>query len=97
MGHYPARCGVRDCRTGYFINTRYQQQCKKPTQARTTRQAPSIRVHHAGHASHFILHLIHVLLWLAAFLSRTPLDRRETREWLRPGIPTCLRPDPTPL
>uniref|UniRef100_A0A5K3ET85 Uncharacterized protein n=1 Tax=Mesocestoides corti TaxID=53468 RepID=A0A5K3ET85_MESCO len=26
-----------------------------------------------------------------------PLDRRETRDWLRPGSPTCLRPDPTPL
>uniref|UniRef100_A0A5K3FVT9 SAM-dependent MTase TRM10-type domain-containing protein n=1 Tax=Mesocestoides corti TaxID=53468 RepID=A0A5K3FVT9_MESCO len=25
-----------------------------------------------------------------------PLDRRETRDWLRPGGPTCLRPDPTP-
>uniref|UniRef100_A0A5K3FR30 Cytochrome cd1 nitrite reductase n=1 Tax=Mesocestoides corti TaxID=53468 RepID=A0A5K3FR30_MESCO len=40
------------------------------------------------------LHLIHVLLWLAAFLSRMPLDLRETRDWLRPGGPTCLRPDP---
>uniref|UniRef100_A0A5K3G5K3 Transposase n=1 Tax=Mesocestoides corti TaxID=53468 RepID=A0A5K3G5K3_MESCO len=61
-----------------------------------TRQAPSIRVHRAGHAAHYILHLIHVRLWLAAFLSRMPLDRRETRDWLRPGGPTCLRPDPTP-
>uniref|UniRef100_A0A5K3FE99 Transposase n=1 Tax=Mesocestoides corti TaxID=53468 RepID=A0A5K3FE99_MESCO len=26
-----------------------------------------------------------------------PLDRRETRDWLRPGGPTCLRPNPTPL
>uniref|UniRef100_A0A5K3F814 Uncharacterized protein n=1 Tax=Mesocestoides corti TaxID=53468 RepID=A0A5K3F814_MESCO len=25
-----------------------------------------------------------------------PLDRRETRDWLLPGGPTCLRPDPTP-
>uniref|UniRef100_A0A5K3G0H9 Uncharacterized protein n=1 Tax=Mesocestoides corti TaxID=53468 RepID=A0A5K3G0H9_MESCO len=25
-----------------------------------------------------------------------PLDCRETRDWLRPGGPTCLRPDPTP-
>uniref|UniRef100_A0A5K3G5C2 Uncharacterized protein n=1 Tax=Mesocestoides corti TaxID=53468 RepID=A0A5K3G5C2_MESCO len=25
-----------------------------------------------------------------------PLDRRETRGWLRPGGPTCLRPNPTP-
>uniref|UniRef100_A0A5K3G232 Transmembrane protein n=1 Tax=Mesocestoides corti TaxID=53468 RepID=A0A5K3G232_MESCO len=48
-----------------------------------TRQAPPIRVHHAGHAAHYILHLIHVLIWLAAFLSRMPLDRRETRDWLR--------------
>uniref|UniRef100_A0A5K3G060 Secreted protein n=1 Tax=Mesocestoides corti TaxID=53468 RepID=A0A5K3G060_MESCO len=51
------------------------------SEARATRQAPSIRVHHAGHAAHYILHLIHVLLWLAAFLSRMPLDRRETRDW----------------
>uniref|UniRef100_A0A5K3G2A1 Transmembrane protein n=1 Tax=Mesocestoides corti TaxID=53468 RepID=A0A5K3G2A1_MESCO len=61
------------------------------------RQAPSIRVHRAGHAAHYILHLIHVLLWLAAFLSRMPLDSRETRDWLRPGGLTCLRPNPTPL
>uniref|UniRef100_A0A5K3F682 CTNNB1 binding N-teminal domain-containing protein n=1 Tax=Mesocestoides corti TaxID=53468 RepID=A0A5K3F682_MESCO len=39
---------------------------------------------------------VHVLLWLAAILSRMPLDRRETRDWLRPGGPTCLRPNPTP-
>uniref|UniRef100_A0A5K3FKK8 Uncharacterized protein n=1 Tax=Mesocestoides corti TaxID=53468 RepID=A0A5K3FKK8_MESCO len=25
-----------------------------------------------------------------------PLDRRETRDWLWPGGPTCLRPDPSP-
>uniref|UniRef100_A0A5K3FKG6 CHCH domain-containing protein n=1 Tax=Mesocestoides corti TaxID=53468 RepID=A0A5K3FKG6_MESCO len=25
-----------------------------------------------------------------------PLDRRETRDWLRPGGPTCLCPNPTP-
>uniref|UniRef100_A0A5K3G0E2 Uncharacterized protein n=1 Tax=Mesocestoides corti TaxID=53468 RepID=A0A5K3G0E2_MESCO len=25
-----------------------------------------------------------------------PLDRRETRDWLRPGGPTCPRPNPTP-
>uniref|UniRef100_A0A5K3F9Q6 Serine incorporator 4 n=1 Tax=Mesocestoides corti TaxID=53468 RepID=A0A5K3F9Q6_MESCO len=48
-----------------------------------SRQAPSIRVHRAGHAAHYIPHLIHVLLWLAAFLSRMPLGRRETRDWLR--------------
>uniref|UniRef100_A0A5K3FLK2 Os01g0778700 protein n=1 Tax=Mesocestoides corti TaxID=53468 RepID=A0A5K3FLK2_MESCO len=39
---------------------------------------------------------VHVLLWLAASLFRMPLDRRETRDWLRPGGPTCLRPNPTP-
>uniref|UniRef100_A0A5K3G5T1 Polyprotein n=1 Tax=Mesocestoides corti TaxID=53468 RepID=A0A5K3G5T1_MESCO len=66
------------------------------SEARATRQAPSIRVHHAGHAAHYILHLIHVLLWLAAFPSRMPLDRRETRDWLRPRGPTYLRPNPTP-
>uniref|UniRef100_A0A5K3FYV1 Transposase n=1 Tax=Mesocestoides corti TaxID=53468 RepID=A0A5K3FYV1_MESCO len=66
------------------------------SEARATRHAPSIRVHHTGHAAHYILHLIHVLLWLAAFLSRMPLDRRETRDWLRPGGPKCLRPNPTP-
>uniref|UniRef100_A0A5K3EPZ0 Glycoprotein n=1 Tax=Mesocestoides corti TaxID=53468 RepID=A0A5K3EPZ0_MESCO len=59
-------------------------------------RAPSIRVHHAGHAARYILHLIHVLLWLAAFLSRMPLERRGTQDWLRPGDPTCLRPNPTP-
>uniref|UniRef100_A0A5K3G1U9 RES domain-containing protein n=1 Tax=Mesocestoides corti TaxID=53468 RepID=A0A5K3G1U9_MESCO len=25
-----------------------------------------------------------------------PLERRETRDWLRPGGLTCLRPNPTP-
>uniref|UniRef100_A0A5K3FZ76 Aa_trans domain-containing protein n=2 Tax=Mesocestoides corti TaxID=53468 RepID=A0A5K3FZ76_MESCO len=25
-----------------------------------------------------------------------PLEHRETRDWLRPGGPTCLRPNPTP-
>uniref|UniRef100_A0A5K3EMT4 Oxidoreductase n=1 Tax=Mesocestoides corti TaxID=53468 RepID=A0A5K3EMT4_MESCO len=64
--------------------------------ARATRLVPSIRVRYAGHAAHYILHLIHVLLWLAAFLFRMPLDRRETRYWLRSGGPTCLRPNPTP-
>uniref|UniRef100_A0A5K3FYM8 Uncharacterized protein n=1 Tax=Mesocestoides corti TaxID=53468 RepID=A0A5K3FYM8_MESCO len=67
------------------------------SQAKTTHQAPSIRVHHAGHAAHYILHLSRVLLWLAAYLPRTPLERRGTRNWLRSGGPTCLRPDPTPL
>uniref|UniRef100_A0A5K3G4J1 Secreted protein n=1 Tax=Mesocestoides corti TaxID=53468 RepID=A0A5K3G4J1_MESCO len=35
------------------------------SEARATRQAPSIRVHHAGHAAHCMLHLSRVLLWLA--------------------------------
>uniref|UniRef100_A0A5K3EV96 DDE_5 domain-containing protein n=1 Tax=Mesocestoides corti TaxID=53468 RepID=A0A5K3EV96_MESCO len=38
-----------------------------------------------------------VLLWLAAYLPRMPMERRETQDWLRPGGPTCLRPDPSPL
>ncbi|VDD74774.1 unnamed protein product [Mesocestoides corti] len=25
-----------------------------------------------------------------------PLERRGTQDWLRPGCPTCLRPDPSP-
>uniref|UniRef100_A0A5K3FTN6 Secreted protein n=1 Tax=Mesocestoides corti TaxID=53468 RepID=A0A5K3FTN6_MESCO len=61
-----------------------------------TRQAPPIRVHHAVHAARYILLVSRVLLWLAAFLSRMPLDRRETQDWLRPGGPICLRPNPTP-
>uniref|UniRef100_A0A5K3ENF9 Transposase n=1 Tax=Mesocestoides corti TaxID=53468 RepID=A0A5K3ENF9_MESCO len=48
------------------------------SQARTTSKAPAIRVHHAGHAVHFILHLIRVLLWLAAYIPRMPLKHRET-------------------
>uniref|UniRef100_A0A5K3FSB6 Uncharacterized protein n=1 Tax=Mesocestoides corti TaxID=53468 RepID=A0A5K3FSB6_MESCO len=40
------------------------------------RQAPSIRVHRAGHAAHYILLLSRVLLWLAAHLPRMPLDHR---------------------
>uniref|UniRef100_A0A5K3F0B1 Transposase n=1 Tax=Mesocestoides corti TaxID=53468 RepID=A0A5K3F0B1_MESCO len=67
------------------------------SEGRAACQAPSIRVRHAGHVAHYILHLIHVLLWLAAFLSRMPFDRRETRDWLRSGGPACLRPNPTPL
>uniref|UniRef100_A0A5K3FMC0 Transposase n=1 Tax=Mesocestoides corti TaxID=53468 RepID=A0A5K3FMC0_MESCO len=66
------------------------------SEARATRQAPSIRVLHTGHAAHYILLLSRVLLWLAAFLSRMPLDCRETQDWLRSGGPTCLRPNPTP-
>uniref|UniRef100_A0A5K3EJQ0 IS4 family transposase n=1 Tax=Mesocestoides corti TaxID=53468 RepID=A0A5K3EJQ0_MESCO len=55
-----------------------------------------IRVHYADHAAQYILHLIRVLLWLAAYLVRMALKRRETQEWLRPGGPICLRPDPSP-
>uniref|UniRef100_A0A5K3EVN2 Phosphatidylinositol-glycan biosynthesis class X protein n=1 Tax=Mesocestoides corti TaxID=53468 RepID=A0A5K3EVN2_MESCO len=66
------------------------------SEARATRQAHSIRVRHAGHAAHNILHLSRVLLWLAAYLPRMPLERRETQDWLRPGGRTCLRPNPTP-
>uniref|UniRef100_A0A5K3ELB0 Transmembrane protein n=1 Tax=Mesocestoides corti TaxID=53468 RepID=A0A5K3ELB0_MESCO len=31
----------------------------------------------------YVLHLIHVLLWLAANLPRMPLERRETEYWLK--------------
>uniref|UniRef100_A0A5K3ETM3 Secreted protein n=1 Tax=Mesocestoides corti TaxID=53468 RepID=A0A5K3ETM3_MESCO len=43
-----------------------------------------------------MLHLIHVLLWLAAYLPRMLLELRATQGWLRPGGPTCLHPDPSP-
>uniref|UniRef100_A0A5K3EVU5 Integron gene cassette protein n=1 Tax=Mesocestoides corti TaxID=53468 RepID=A0A5K3EVU5_MESCO len=66
------------------------------SQTRATSQAPSIRVLHAGHAAHYIPHLSRVLLWLAAYIPRMPLEHRETQDWLRPGGPTCLRLDPTP-
>uniref|UniRef100_A0A5K3EXM6 Pecanex-like protein n=1 Tax=Mesocestoides corti TaxID=53468 RepID=A0A5K3EXM6_MESCO len=59
-------------------------------------QAPTTRVHHAGHAAHYILLLSRVLLWLADYFPRMPLEHRETRDWLSPGDPTCLRSDPTP-
>uniref|UniRef100_A0A5K3EX44 Valine--tRNA ligase n=1 Tax=Mesocestoides corti TaxID=53468 RepID=A0A5K3EX44_MESCO len=59
-------------------------------EASATRQAPSIRVHDAGHAAH------HILL-LSPYLPRMPLERIETQDWLRPGGPICLRPNPTPL
>uniref|UniRef100_A0A5K3FST2 Alternative protein n=1 Tax=Mesocestoides corti TaxID=53468 RepID=A0A5K3FST2_MESCO len=42
-----------------------------------------------------MLYLSHDL-WLAAYLPRMPLERRGTQDWLRPGGPTCLRPNPTP-
>uniref|UniRef100_A0A5K3FNK7 Uncharacterized protein n=1 Tax=Mesocestoides corti TaxID=53468 RepID=A0A5K3FNK7_MESCO len=50
------------------------------SQARTTRQAPSIRVHHAGHADHYIVPLIRVILWFADCHSRMPFERRETHD-----------------
>uniref|UniRef100_A0A5K3ESW3 Uncharacterized protein n=1 Tax=Mesocestoides corti TaxID=53468 RepID=A0A5K3ESW3_MESCO len=55
-----------------------------------------IRVHHAGDAAHYILHLTRDVLWLAAYLPRMPLERRETHDWLRPGGPICLRPQTSP-
>uniref|UniRef100_A0A5K3G405 Tnp_DDE_dom domain-containing protein n=1 Tax=Mesocestoides corti TaxID=53468 RepID=A0A5K3G405_MESCO len=66
------------------------------SEARATRQAPSIRVHDAGHAADYILHLSRILLWLAAYLPRMRLERRVTQDWLRPGGLICLRPDPSP-
>uniref|UniRef100_A0A5K3FV29 IS5/IS1182 family transposase n=1 Tax=Mesocestoides corti TaxID=53468 RepID=A0A5K3FV29_MESCO len=48
------------------------------SQAKASRQSPSIRVHYASHAVHYILHLTSVLIWLAAYLPRMPLERRET-------------------
>uniref|UniRef100_A0A5K3G5U3 Secreted protein n=1 Tax=Mesocestoides corti TaxID=53468 RepID=A0A5K3G5U3_MESCO len=53
------------------------------SEARAKRQAPSIRVHHAGHAAHYILYLSRVLLCLAAYLPRMPLELRETQDSLR--------------
>uniref|UniRef100_A0A5K3FY39 Transmembrane protein n=1 Tax=Mesocestoides corti TaxID=53468 RepID=A0A5K3FY39_MESCO len=52
---------------------------------RARRQVPSIRVYHVGHAAQYILPLIRVLLWLAAYLPRMLLERRDTQDWLRPG------------
>uniref|UniRef100_A0A5K3FS94 Replication factor C subunit 3 n=1 Tax=Mesocestoides corti TaxID=53468 RepID=A0A5K3FS94_MESCO len=64
------------------------------SQARTTSQTPPTRVHHTGHAAHYILHLSCVLLWMTAYLPRLPLEHRETQDWLRPGGPICLHPNP---
>uniref|UniRef100_A0A5K3FBS5 Secreted protein n=1 Tax=Mesocestoides corti TaxID=53468 RepID=A0A5K3FBS5_MESCO len=69
---------------------------QRQRKTKATRQAPSIRVHHAGHAAHYILHLSHVLLWLAAYLPRMPFERREIHNWLRPGGPICLSPNTSP-
>uniref|UniRef100_A0A5K3EN83 Progestin and adipoQ receptor family member 3 n=1 Tax=Mesocestoides corti TaxID=53468 RepID=A0A5K3EN83_MESCO len=66
-------------------------------QTGTISQAPSIRVNHYGHAAHYMLHLTHILLWLPAYLPRVLLEHGETENWLRPGGPICLRPNPTPL
>uniref|UniRef100_A0A5K3FZ92 Uncharacterized protein n=1 Tax=Mesocestoides corti TaxID=53468 RepID=A0A5K3FZ92_MESCO len=55
------------------------------SQATTTSQAPSIRVDPAGNAAQYILLLIHVYLWSAAYLTRMPLKHRGTRDWLRPA------------
>uniref|UniRef100_A0A5K3FJ97 Secreted protein n=1 Tax=Mesocestoides corti TaxID=53468 RepID=A0A5K3FJ97_MESCO len=41
--------------------------------------------YHAGCTAHFLLLLIRVSLWLAAFLPRMPLECRETGDWLRPA------------
>uniref|UniRef100_A0A5K3EHC0 GPS domain-containing protein n=1 Tax=Mesocestoides corti TaxID=53468 RepID=A0A5K3EHC0_MESCO len=60
-------------RTGFFDQS----------EARATRQAPSIRVHHAGHDAHHILHLNRVHIWLAGHHPCMPLERRETEDWLR--------------
>uniref|UniRef100_A0A5K3FY17 Transposase n=1 Tax=Mesocestoides corti TaxID=53468 RepID=A0A5K3FY17_MESCO len=43
-------------------------------QGRTTHQAPSIRVHCAGHAASYILLFICVFPWLTDYLSRVTLD-----------------------
>uniref|UniRef100_A0A5K3FRX5 G_PROTEIN_RECEP_F1_2 domain-containing protein n=1 Tax=Mesocestoides corti TaxID=53468 RepID=A0A5K3FRX5_MESCO len=43
------------------------------SRARATCQAPSIRVHHAGYATQYILLLIPVFLWLTAFIFHMPL------------------------
>uniref|UniRef100_A0A5K3G0H1 Transposase n=1 Tax=Mesocestoides corti TaxID=53468 RepID=A0A5K3G0H1_MESCO len=47
------------------------------SQARAPRQAPSIRVHHVGHAVPYILLLSRVLLWLPAYLPPMPLENRD--------------------
>uniref|UniRef100_A0A5K3EVX3 Uncharacterized protein n=1 Tax=Mesocestoides corti TaxID=53468 RepID=A0A5K3EVX3_MESCO len=40
----------------------------------------------------YILLLIRVFLWLAAYVPRMPLERRKTEDWLRPGGLICLHP-----
>uniref|UniRef100_A0A5K3EIN5 Transposase n=1 Tax=Mesocestoides corti TaxID=53468 RepID=A0A5K3EIN5_MESCO len=68
------------CHEDWYNRTSFIDQL----QARTTRQAPSIRVPQAGHAAHYILLLIRVFLSFAAYLPHMPLDRKETEDWLRP-------------
>uniref|UniRef100_A0A5K3G2B7 Secreted protein n=1 Tax=Mesocestoides corti TaxID=53468 RepID=A0A5K3G2B7_MESCO len=43
-----------------------------------------------------MLLLIRVVLCLAAYLPRMSVEHMETQDWLRPGGPKCLRPNPTP-
>uniref|UniRef100_A0A5K3EF81 Transmembrane protein n=1 Tax=Mesocestoides corti TaxID=53468 RepID=A0A5K3EF81_MESCO len=55
------------------------------SQAITTRQAPSIRVHHTGYAAFYILLLIGVFFWLAACRPRMLLECRGTDDWPKPA------------
>uniref|UniRef100_A0A5K3EMX4 Glycosyl transferase n=1 Tax=Mesocestoides corti TaxID=53468 RepID=A0A5K3EMX4_MESCO len=57
------------------------------SQARTTGQAPSIGVHHAGFANHYIPLLTRICFWFAAYIPRVPLDHRDTQDWLRRALP----------
>uniref|UniRef100_A0A5K3G2S9 N-acetyltransferase domain-containing protein n=1 Tax=Mesocestoides corti TaxID=53468 RepID=A0A5K3G2S9_MESCO len=45
------------------------------SEARATRQAPSIRVHRAGHTAPYKLHLSRVIFWLAAHRPQSRRDR----------------------
>uniref|UniRef100_A0A5K3ERD5 IS4 family transposase n=1 Tax=Mesocestoides corti TaxID=53468 RepID=A0A5K3ERD5_MESCO len=44
----------------------------------------TIRAHHACCAAHYILSLIRVRLWLAAFHPCMPFEHKETVDCLRP-------------
>uniref|UniRef100_A0A5K3G5V0 Uncharacterized protein n=1 Tax=Mesocestoides corti TaxID=53468 RepID=A0A5K3G5V0_MESCO len=66
-------------------NTGTTEQALLPTTSQSTRQAPSIRVHHDGHVAHYLLHLIRVIHWLADYLPRMPVEHRETEDWLQPA------------